>query len=256
MEPSNNPEFVRHDCTICLGVRNRCTLDVLVQLQCRHIFHVVCLKIACLNSGNKCAYCREEFSEHLGREIWFRYEVVMADLENVKYLCTQGYIIFRLRYLNPRLHQKVDYAPPLTIDELKSIICNKVTALKNLNKILKALGHDSMGAIAGEEEIREDPREINGPQGGLSIGQLIPEEDPDSTERTIVLPGDTFISPDIDNLHIILKRGSEEQSEEESNELQSTLTNDGIMKTQRVSIPGHRFLHPGLDKVHLIFNKF
>ena len=150
---------------------------------------------------------------------------------------------------------KIEYVPPLSTDKLKAIICDKITAVRNLKLILRNLGHENLVSIAGKEGASEDPRELNGPQEGADIGQLVTVEDPDSTERSIVLPGDAFIHTNIDNLHIILRRESQEEFEEGANDLHSTVTQDGVMRTKTVTQPSHRFLHPCLEKIHLIFNR-
>ena len=62
--------------------------------------------------------------------------------------------------MNPRVHQKIDYVPPLSTDELKSIICDKITAVRNLKLILKNLGHENLVPIAGEEQ--DAPQEPGG----------------------------------------------------------------------------------------------
>ena len=73
----------------------------------------------------------------------------MASQENAKYLCTQGYIIFRMRVMNPRVHQKIDYVTSLNTDQLKAIICDKITAVRNSKLILRNLGHENLVPIAG-----------------------------------------------------------------------------------------------------------
>ena len=61
---------------------------------------------------------------------------------------------------------KIEYVPPLSTDKLKAIICDKITAVRNLKLILRNLGHENLVSIAGKEGASEDPRELKGPQEG------------------------------------------------------------------------------------------
>ena len=84
----------------------------------------------------------------------------------------------------------------------------------------------------------------------------MPEEDPESMERPIIFPGEAFINTNINNLHLVLRRESQEEFEVGANELHSTLTQDGPLRTRTVTLPSLRFLHACLEKINPIFNRF
>ena len=224
MAANVSTDHTRHECSICLGIKDRTREDVMTKLGCGHTFHIVCLRKACEEMRqNKCALCRTQFSRLYAAEIWSRFQRIHTSQNNLVYLSNTGYIFFDMKNMDPTIFERIPHSPPLTADELAVIIEQQVRELHKYKALLKVLGQEKLISIAENSSV-DSPSGTNETAVDTSSniesfsedesGVIIDDDDTSPTnsqsrsvspirERTIVLPSTSFIHPNLDSLHII-----------------------------------------------------